>query len=214
MKIIEVFTDGSATTADRPGGYGWVLVVDGQFHSEGSGYSPNATNNDMELQSAIEGLTEAMKLARPAINVLGHYDAVDIHLPQIILCSDSQLIIGWASGSFRFKQEDKMAKYEQLRTLMDQTLAQTKWIKGHSGNIWNERCDRLANQARLGINDIDKNQNLVNTRIGTKKKATASLWYDGKLMVLDFEQGIIELYNREAHGKRGSVLEIRESKDR
>ena len=39
MKV-EVYTDGSATTKDKPGGYGWVIVIDGKFHSEGSGSLP------------------------------------------------------------------------------------------------------------------------------------------------------------------------------
>ncbi len=213
MQKIEVWTDGSATTADKPGGYGWVLVVDDRFHSEGFGRCENATNNDMELQAAIEGLTVAIKLVYPPVEILGKYDPVDLIPPQVTLCSDSQLILGWASGEYRFKQENKMEKYRQLKMLMDRMYAQTKWIKGHSGVIWNERCDKLANQARLNLN-VDKTPNTVDTRIGSKKIGVVSLWYQGILRLVDFEQGIVETYNRDAHGKRGSVIEIRESKDR
>ena len=60
MKI-EVFSDGSATVPSKPGGWAWVMVVDGSKHSEGSGYSPNASNNDMELMSSIMGLAAALK---------------------------------------------------------------------------------------------------------------------------------------------------------
>jgi ribonuclease HI len=212
MQKIEVFTDGSATTADKPGGYAWVLIVDDKFHSEGSGRSENATNNDMELQAAVEGLNAAFKLAWPPIEVLGNYNPVDL-MPEVVLCSDSRLVLGWASGEYRFKQEHKMVKYKQLKMLMDIMFAQTKWIKGHSGVVWNERCDKLANQARLNLN-VDKALNSVDTRIGSKKTGIVSLWYQGILRLVDFEQGIVETYNREAHGKRGSVIEIREGKDR
>ena len=60
MKI-DVYTDGSATVAQKPGGYGWVITVDDKFHSEGSGHMPLASNNDAELESAIQGLTAAFR---------------------------------------------------------------------------------------------------------------------------------------------------------
>ena len=55
MKI-EVWTDGSATIATKPGGFGWVITLDGKFHSEGSGHLEKATNNDAELMASICGL--------------------------------------------------------------------------------------------------------------------------------------------------------------
>lgn len=215
MKI-EVFSDGSATTADKAGGYGWVIVVDDQFHSEGSGYWEYATNNDMELQAAIEGLIAASKLVWPPFNVLGQLDVIDItDTPEVVLCSDSQLVLGWASGEYRFKQEGKLEKYRELRLMVDKMNVQTKWIRGHSGHIWNERCDKLANNARLGIKEnVDKSHPMMDTRIGTKKKNTVSLWFMDKLKVIDFDLGIVEDYDREVHGKRGSVIEIREEKTR
>ena len=92
----------------------------------------------------------------------------------------------------------------------------TQWIRGHSGDPWNERCDKLANHARkdLPLDGLDLNNSKISTRIGTKKKDVVSIWYSGKLKIIDFETGIVEDYNREAHGKRGSPIEIREGKER
>ena len=59
MKI-EVYTDGSATTSEKPGGWGYVIVIDGVKHSEGSGRMETATNNDAELEGAIMGLAAAL----------------------------------------------------------------------------------------------------------------------------------------------------------
>lgn len=141
---VEVYTDGSATTKDKPGGYGWVIIVDGDFHSEGSGSIPNATNNDAELEAAIIGLASVLKewnegrLGGSQLSTLG----------QITLVSDSQIILGWASGKYRFKQESKIAKFVQLQFLVDRLNAKTRWVEGHSGVEWNERCDKLAGAAR------------------------------------------------------------------
>jgi ribonuclease HI len=208
---IEVFTDGSATVPSKPGGWAWVMVVDGVKHSEGSGYIPNASNNDMELEAAIQGLAVALK------HTLGYTkDLKGEFLNDVTLCSDSQLVLGWADGSFRFKQESKMNKFKQLQFLVKRLNVKTKWIKGHSKHPQNDRCDFLANQARkqLPTEKVDKPTQIVDTKIGTKKNGIVCLWYKGVLKVIDLENGIVENYSREAHGKRGSAIEIREERDR
>lgn len=146
---IEVFTDGSATTANNPGGYGWVLIVGGNKYSEGNGHMEKATNNDAEMEAAIQGLVAAYKLV--SSDLISEVDDYEV-----ILCSDSQITLNWANGTYRFKQEAKYAKFEILKKLMAKLNAQTRWVRGHSGNEWNERCDELANLGRLklGPNDI------------------------------------------------------------
>jgi ribonuclease HI len=203
--LVEVYSDGSATTG-KPGGYGWVIVIDGQKHSEGSGYVDLATNNDMEMLAGIEGLKAAARIALKP----NTFDP----LLQVILCSDSQIVLGWADGSYRFKQTSKMDKYDTLRALMKALNAKTRWIKGHSGDEHNERCDKLANLARKKLTEELNPTPKGSTQIGTKRTDTASIWFKGCLKVVDFSLGIVEDYNKEIHGKRGSVIEIRESKDR
>jgi ribonuclease HI len=62
----KVYTDGSATTKDKPGGWAYAIVKDGVKVTEGSGFSAGTTNNDMELEAAIQGLAAAYKLLQPA----------------------------------------------------------------------------------------------------------------------------------------------------
>ena len=220
--IIDVFSDGSAQTKDKPGGWAWVLVVNGMKHSEGSGHVEKATNNDMELESSIQGLAAALKIINIAKenSKCGDYALTPTgdYIPTytVTLVSDSQIVLGWASGTYKFKQLDKIEKYEQLRFVMKRLNAKTRWVKGHSGDEHNERCDKLAKDARKGITtkDLDNSGPKPDTKIGTKKNGVASLWYAGQLKIVDFENGIIENYNREVHGKRGSMIEIREEKSR
>jgi len=205
MKV-EIFTDGSAQTAETDGGWAYVLIVDGEFHSEGSGRAEKVTNNDMELEAAIQGLKAVYCTVESPV------DDFDI-----VLCSDSQLVLGWASGEYKFKQVNKMDKYEQLRGLMDRLSASTKWIKGHSGHKYNDRCDYLANQARLGL-ELEKKKESAkstgSTLIGKKKEGIVCLWFGNKLKVVSLVDNIIEDYDREVHGKRGSAIEIREERSR
>jgi len=206
MKI-SVYSDGSATTVLKPGGWAYVLVVDGVHHSEGSGYSPGASNNDMELMASIQGLAAALKF----INEISAKDT------EVTLISDSQLTLGWASGTYRFKQESKIERYNQLRFLMNRLNAKTQWVEGHTGCEWNERCDKLANAARKQLSlEIEKKEAKITgeSLIGTKKKGVLCVWYKNVLKVLDLDANIVENYNRDIHGPRGSALEIREEKSR
>lgn len=212
---IEVYTDGSATINTKPGGWAYLLVIDGKKHAECCGHMVGASNNDAEMEAAIQGLAAALKIL-----VMENRDAQPwSHLAKhsVTLCSDSQLVLGWASGSFQFRQQSKIEKYNQLRSLMDRMGAKTKWIKGHDGNEYNERCDTLANEARLGVTkQKDKAEAIAsgNTLIGTKKTGTLCVWYKNCLKVIDLETNVIEDYDRATHGARGGVLEIREEKSR
>lgn len=209
MVKVDIFSDGSATTKDKPGGYAWVLLIDDKFYSESSGYLEKATNNDAELIGSLKGLDAALNFIISSSSFPLEYD--------VTLKSDSKLILGWASGIYAFKQAEKIGLYDELRRLMRKLKAKTEWVKGHSGDKWNERCDQLANQARLKL-EKDKHKEEAKTSgktlIGKKREGVICLWYSGKLKVLDFCTNIMEDYDREIHGKRGSLLEIREDKTR
>ena len=210
MIKIDVFSDGSATIKNKPGGYAWVLVINDKFHSEGSGHLENATNNDAELAGSIRGLEAALNF------VVSNPSSFPLEL-NTTLQSDSELIVGWSNGTYKFKQIEKLPLYEELRRLMYKLNAKAEWLKAHAGHKWNERCDKLANQARLGIQKEKEKEEAKatgNTLIGTKKDGVICFWAYGKLKVLDILNNVCEDYSREAHGKRGSIIEFREEKMR
>lgn len=206
---IEAYCDGSATTADKCGGFGYVIVIDGKKVAEGSGYMENASNNDAELQSAIEGLTYIK-------NNLNHLHLLTIEdcslFPiNISLISDSQIILGWANGTYAFRQQDKMEKFKELQYLVKSMNVQTKWIKGHSGNEHNERCDKLANAARLGKSleeSVTVAQSGTPTVIGKKKTGVMCFWYKNTLKIIDLDVNIVENYDSVVHGTRSSRMEF------
>lgn len=205
---IEIYTDGSATTADKPGGWAYVFVIDGKKHAECAGHMAGASNNDAEMEAAIQGLAAALKY----INTEGLGSGLDV-----TLCSDSELIIGWTNGRYRFKQQNKIKKYEQLQFLAKRLNVKTRWVKGHAGDEHNERCDKLANAARRGVTRTQEKADAIaagKTLIGTKKLGTICLWYKNQLKVVDLETNVIEDYDRSIHGQRGGTMEIREEKSR
>lgn len=204
MKI-EVYTDGSATIATKPGGYAYVIVVDGIKKVECSGSMPGASNNDAEMEAAIQGLARVFKMC-----VGGEFN---IFTSEVYLVSDSQLVLGWANGTYKFKQqaEEKKKKYGQLQHLVTRMGVKTRWVRGHNGDEHNERCDKLANEARLSVsNKVEREEakERGETLIGIKKSGVICLWYKDTLKVVDLETNVVENYNREIHGSRSSRLQI------
>lgn len=133
MKI-EVYADGSSDgKSGGVGGWAFVIVVDGVKSYEDSGAEPNATNNICEVLAASKGL-EYVALTYPNSNVT--------------LISDSQLALRWGTGEYQVKKFHLVPYVIALRNAMKITNATTRWEKGHSGEINNERCDELAKSAR------------------------------------------------------------------
>ena len=135
-----IHTDGACLGNPGPGGYGIVLQYGGHRKELSGGYR-RTTNNRMELLAVIKAL-EA--LTQPC---------------QVILHSDSRYVVdamekGWArqwqaNGWRRSRQEKALNPdlWETLLHLCEQHDVKFRWVRGHSGNAENERCDRLAAQA-------------------------------------------------------------------
>ena len=141
-KRVTIYTDGACIGNPGPGGYGALLLHDGH-RQELSGGFRRTTNNRMELMAAIVAL-EALQ--EPC---------------DVTLYSDSQYVVkgmtlGWAKrweaqGWRRSAQE--MASnpdlWARLLRLCEKHRVQFQWVRGHAGNVENERVDRLAMQAAL-----------------------------------------------------------------
>lgn len=130
MAAIEIWTDGSGTVADLPAGWAAVLVS-GERRKELSGHMPRGTNNQAELSAVIGALS--------ALKGTGH---------TITLYSDSQYVLGHLAGRAKVKANRELV--ERLRRLAARHTIKAVWVRGHNGDCNNERCDALANAARLG----------------------------------------------------------------
>ena len=133
---VAIWTDGACSGNPGPGGWGAVLTF-GDLEKDMCGGEALTTNNRMELMAAIMAL-EALK--RPC--------AVDLH-------TDSQYVrggvTGWINGWKRngWKTADrKPVKNVDLWQRLDEAQARHEvkwhWVKGHAGDVMNERADELA----------------------------------------------------------------------
>lgn len=143
MKL-EVYSDGSATTSDKPGGYAFVICVNKIKVAEGSGHIPQATNNAAEITAAIAGLEYIATHDIPGVDNTCHENMV-------VLISDSKLVLGYADKSYQCRKPHLLGLCLRLRMLFQLHGATTRWERGHIGEENNERCDTLAKAARTGV---------------------------------------------------------------
>ncbi len=128
---ITIYTDGACDihAENRPGGWAAILrAADERGNvlekTVISGGQEMTTNNQMELTAVIAGLKQ---LQRPS---------------DITIVTDSQYVIDIAKGTKRAaKNRALWREYFEVAKIHDVTW---KYIAGHSGNAYNEHCDKLA----------------------------------------------------------------------
>ena len=137
MKII-LYTDGSVFPNPGPGGWAAILLAekDGKVVSKeicGS-IQDNTTNNRMELYGIRAGL-QSIKKPEDA---------------EVIVISDSNWAVN-ALGNPAWNIKKNLDLVDQIRQLVKIFFikgVEFRWVKGHNGNQFNERCDVLAGLAR------------------------------------------------------------------
>lgn len=137
---ITIYTDGGAKP--NPGAGGWAaLLVYGDMQKELYGFEPETTNNRMELTAAVKAL-EALK--RPC-TVEFHTDS------QYLRKGITRWIQNWRKNGWLTSAKKPVENQQLWMQLYEQTQKhniQWKWLKGHSGDIYNGHVDRLATRAR------------------------------------------------------------------
>lgn len=145
------YTDGACWPNPGPGAWAFVVLehdgVDWRMAEEGVGRSAETTNNRMEMMAVIE--------------------ALELHGPRLgAIYSDSMLVVKTANEwrhSWRrkewIKSDGAVVKNLDLVKRLDALLRShpvpLKWVKGHNGDVWNERADVLAQQAAQGLEEFE-----------------------------------------------------------
>jgi ribonuclease HI len=140
---VQIYTDGACKGNPGPGGWG-AWLKSGATEKEIFGGELVTTNNRMELEAVIEGLSA---LKRPC-KVVIYLDS------QYVRQGITEWIHGWKAKGWRTstKQPVKNAElWQRLDKLVHESGHQIewRWVKGHSGDPGNERADMLANKGVL-----------------------------------------------------------------
>jgi len=129
---VEIFTDGACSGNPGPGGWAALLRYNGH-EKELSGGTHETTNNRMEMQAVIEGLSALKRES----NVVLYTDS------QYVQKGVTEWMKGWKAKGWpaRIKNQDL---WQQIDSLLSKHKVRFVWVRGHDGHPENERVDKLA----------------------------------------------------------------------
>ena len=135
---IKVYTDGACKGNPGPGGWG-VYIQSNEDEKELYGGNPETTNNQMEMQAALE----ALKYLKDEDEVIELYTDSN-YLRQGI----TEWIHNWKKNNWKTAAKKPVANRDlwiEISDLNEKMTVEWNWVKGHAGDPGNERADELAN---------------------------------------------------------------------
>lgn len=143
MPGVQIYTDGACSGNPGPGGYGAILKYGSRTRELSGGYRMT-TNNRMELMAIVKSLSELKRPCRVDLYSDSRYVVDAFNLGWV----DSWVKNGWVKADRTpVKNTDLWKKIIQLSRPHKINWI---WVKGHAGNEFNTRCDRLAVEASRG----------------------------------------------------------------
>jgi ribonuclease HI len=137
---LTIYTDGAARGNPGRGGFGCILMWKGQAKEIAKGFKLT-TNNRMELLSVIAALES---LNRTGLNIEIYSDSKYVVQSVMEKWLDKWIATDFKGGK---KNKDLWLRYYELAK---QHQIKFIWVKGHSSNPYNQRCDELATAAADG----------------------------------------------------------------
>ena len=138
---VTIYTDGAAKGNPGRGGYG-VVLLSGKHRKEISQGFKLTTNNRMELLAVIIGLESLKKDSETVIVYSDSRYVVD--------AVEKKWVFSWEKTNFNKKKNPDL--WIRFLKIYRQHNIALKWVKGHSNNVENNRCDLLAVEASEGVN--------------------------------------------------------------
>jgi ribonuclease HI len=136
---VTVYTDGACSGNPGPGG--WAAIIDDGGEREIAGAEPHTTNQRMELTAAIEGLAAIPDRRRVHVYTDSAY---------VMNCFEQRWYDKWENNGWLGAGKKPVTN----RDLWERLIAQTRrhdvvWhkVRGHSGDVMNDRVDALARGA-------------------------------------------------------------------
>ena len=135
---VDIYTDGACSGNPGPGGWGALMLCNGE-EKELSGGEVETTNNRMEMLAAVQALQALKKPTKVRLHTDSTYLKDGI----------TKWINNWKRNGWRTAAK-KPVKNADLWQLLEEVMkphdVEWHWVKGHSGHPENERADELARQ--------------------------------------------------------------------
>ncbi len=138
-ELVVAYTDGACSGNPGPGGWGAMLAWRGR-RRELSGYSPQTTNNIMEMTAVIAALEALKRPCRVRLYTDSRY----------VMDGITRWIHGWKRKGWKTAGGDPVKNrelWQRLEAAASRHQIEWRWVRGHSGDPGNERVDALARAA-------------------------------------------------------------------
>ena len=139
MNEVTIYTDGACSGNPGKGGWGAILIYDKEKKYM-SGSKQFTTNNQMELTATIEALKAISKPSNIALYTDSQYVKNGI----------TSWIFNWKKNGWKTANKKPVANKDlwiELEKYVDFHSVNWFWVKGHSGDHYNEIADELAVKA-------------------------------------------------------------------
>lgn len=159
---IKIWSDGGCNPNPGPGGWG-VILRKGNVNSMLTGGGLNTTNNRMEMIAALSG----MDCLPNNCNVTLYSDS------QYVIKGLSQWMYGWRKKKWVKKDGGEIPNvdlWKELYNISRRHSLKCLWVKGHNGHSENEMCDYLATQSRIKLEEMNRKEKYINSRLPSKNK--------------------------------------------
>ncbi len=136
MKQINLYSDAFSLKNPGPGAWGTILDYKGSL-KELSGANPMTTSNQMHLTGIIEGL----KALKQPCNV--HISSTSEYVIEAV----KEYLTKWIKNSWKTNDKKSIQHIELWKEYIKASKKHTikaEYIKNHTSNKHNERCDILA----------------------------------------------------------------------
>ncbi len=139
MNEVTIYTDGACSGNPGKGGWGAILIY-AKEKKYMSGSKQLTTNNQMELTATIEALKAILKPSNIALYTDSQYVKNGI----------TSWIFNWKKNGWMTANKKPVANKDlwiELEKYVDFHSVNWFWVKGHSGDHYNEIADELAVKA-------------------------------------------------------------------
>ena len=145
-----VYTDGSCLGNPGAGGWAFMIIHDDGGQTRKWGSNIYTTNNQMELQAVIESIKHLNTCEDESIELYTDSNYVKKGI--------NEWIYSWKKNEWKNssnKEIKNLILWKELDSLIQSNInIEFKWIKAHSGNIYNETVDSLAKTAAISAQNI------------------------------------------------------------
>jgi ribonuclease HI len=141
--ITKIYIDGACVGNPGPGGWAAIILLENK-KKEIFGGEKSTTNNRMELTAAIKALEYFVELEKKEFSLKIFTDS------NYVKDGITIWIHKWEKNNWKTSDKKDVKNidlWKKLKELTKHEKIEWNWIKGHSGDPYNELADKLAKKA-------------------------------------------------------------------